>query len=141
MSESVSDTMHDQKFVTALLAVFAGIAILLAAAGLYGVVSWGVSQRVNEIAIRMALGATPSQVHRMVLARGLRPTLLGIVIGIPAAISAASLLRGMLFEVRAVDPVTFVVVPAMLLLVAVAACALPARRATRIDPTVGLRVD
>ena len=124
-----------------LLVVFAGIAIILAAAGLYGVVSWGVSQRVNEIAIRMALGATPGEVHRMVLLKGLRPTFLGIAIGIPMAISASGLLRGLLFEVGAVDPFTFTIVPLMLLAVAVLACSVPAIRATRIDPTIGLRAE
>ena len=141
MSESVSETMRDQKFVMTLLAAFAGIAIILAAVGLYGVVSWGVSQRVNEIAIRMALGASRSEVHRMVLLKGLRPALIGIAIGTPLAASAAGLLRGHLYEVRPVDPFTFTVVPLMLLAVAALSCSVPAIRATRIDPVIGLRID
>ena len=141
MSESVSETTRDQKFVMTLLVAFAGIAIVLAVVGLYGVVSWGVSQRVNEIAIRMALGATRGEVHRMVLAKGLRPGLLGIAVGIPVAASVTGLLQGLLFQVRPVDPFTFTVVPLMLLAITVLACSVPAIRATRVDPTIGLRVD
>jgi len=141
MSESVGETTRDQKFVMALLAAFAGIAVVLAGIGLYGVVSWGVSQRVKEIAIRMALGATGREVHRMVLWKGLRPACLGIAIGVPAAASLTGLLQGLLFEVRPVDPLTFTVVPLILLVITVFASWVPATRATRVDPTIGLRVD
>jgi putative ABC transport system permease protein len=141
MDESVGETTRDQQFVMTLLAAFAGIAVVLAAVGLYGVVSWGVSQRVKEIAIRIALGATSREVHRMVLLKGLRPALLGIAIGIPAAASLTGLMQGFLFGVRPIDPVTFTAVPLVLLAITVLACAVPASRATRVDPTVGLRVD
>lgn len=141
MEESVSETTRDQQFVMTLLAAFAGIAMVLAAVGLYGVVSWGVSQRVKEIAIRIALGATPREVHRMVLLKGLRPALIGIAIGIPAAASLTGLMQGFLFGVRPIDPLTFTVVPLMLLAITVLASSVPAMRAPRVDPTVGLRVD
>jgi predicted permease len=141
MEESVNQTTRDQQFVMTLLAAFAGIAMVLAAVGLYGVVSWGVSQRVKEIAIRIALGATGREVHRMVLLKGLRPALLGIAIGIPAAASLTGLMQGFLFGVRPIDPLTFTVVPLLLLGITVLACSVPAVRATRVDPTIGLRVD
>ncbi len=141
LGESVSETTRDQKMVMTLLAAFAGIAILLAATGLYGVVAWGVSQRVKEIAIRMALGASSRSVQGMVLWRGLRPALVGIALGVPLAASVTGLMRGLLFEVAPVDPVTFLVVPVMVVGVTVVASAVPAARATRLDPNVGLRVD
>src|SRR5207245_2673707 len=98
-----------------------------------------VSQRVNEISIRIALGATRGEVRRMVLMRGLRPALIGIAIGVPFTAFAASLLRSLLFQVRPVDPFTFIVVPLILLCVVILASSLPAIRATRIDPNIGLR--
>ena len=139
--ESVSETTRDQKFVMTLLAAFAGIAAVLAAVGLYGVVSWGVSQRVKEIAIRIALGASRREVHSMVLLQGLRPAILGIAIGIPAAIAVSRVLRGFLFDVGPMDALTFTVVPLLMLTVTVLASSVPALRATRVDPTIGLRVD
>jgi putative ABC transport system permease protein len=139
VSESVGETARDRQFTMTLIASLAGLAVVLAAVGLYGVVSWGVSQRVNEISIRMALGATFGEVRKMILLEGLRPALLGVAIGIPGAAFATGLLRSLLFQVRPFDPLTFVVVPLMLLAVAALASLLPAIRATRIDPTAGLR--
>ena len=141
MDESLHETTGDRQFVMTLLAAFAGMAMVLASVGLYGVVSWGVSQSVKEIAIRIALGANSGEVHRMVLLRGLRPALLGITTGIPAAAFLTRLMRGLLFGVRPLDPVTFTLVPLLLVTVTVLACSLPAIRATRVDPTTGLRVD
>jgi putative ABC transport system permease protein len=141
MDESLSETTLDQMFLMTLLAAFAGIAVFLATIGVYGVVSWGVSQSAKEIAIRIALGATRREVHRMVLVRGLRPALLGIAIGVPAAAFLTQLMRGILFDVGPMDPVTFAFVPAMLLTITVIACLAPAIRAARIDPMIGLRVD
>lgn len=141
MDDSRGETTLDQKFVVSLLAAFAGIAVILATVGLYGVVSWGVSQRRKEIAIRIALGASAREVHWMVLSRGLRPAAWGILIGIPAAASVARLMQGLLFGVRQIDPVTFTLVPLLLLAITVLASSLPAIRATRVDPTIGLRVD
>ncbi|HTQ55288.1 MAG TPA: ABC transporter permease [Bryobacteraceae bacterium] len=141
LAESLSETTRDQQFVMALLAAFAGMALLLAAFGLYGVVSWGVSQRAKEIAIRMALGASSQEVRRMVLWKGLRPALFGIAIGVPAAASIRGLIESFLFEVRTLDPATFIFVPLLLIAVTTAASLVPATRATRVDPTAGLRVD
>jgi predicted permease len=141
MDESLNGTTGDRKFVMILLAAFAGMAMILASIGLYGVVSWGVSQSTKEIAIRIALGATSGEMHRMVLLRGLRPALLGIATGIPGAAFITRLMRGLLFDVHPIDAVTFTSVPIVLLTVTVLACVVPAVRATRVDPTIGLRVD
>jgi len=137
--ELIGETTRDTQFIMALFGLFGGLAIALAAVGLYGLVSWGVSQRVNEISIRIALGATRGEVRQMILIKGLRPALIGIAIGVPFTAFAASLLRNLLFQVRPVDPFTFIVVPLMLLGVAILASSLPAIRATRIDPNIGLR--
>jgi ABC-type antimicrobial peptide transport system permease subunit len=139
VSELVGETARDRQFTMSLIALLAGLAAILAAVGLYGVVSWGVSQRVNEICIRIALGATPGEVRKMILLKGLRPALVGVAIGIPCAALATGLLRSLLFQVSPVDPLTFAAVPLLLLVVAAVASWLPAIRATRIDPTAGLR--
>lgn len=141
VSESVGNTARDRQFTMTLIASLAGLAVVLAAVGLYGVVSWGVSQRVNEISIRMALGATYGGVRKMILLQGLRPALVGVAFGIPGAALATGLLRSLLFQVRPFDPLTFAVVPLILLAVAAVASLLPAIRATRIDPTAGLRAE
>ena len=137
--ELIGETTRDTQFIMALFGLFGGLAIALAAVGLYGLVSWGVSQRVNEISIRIALGASRGEVRQMILIKGLRPALIGMAIGVPFTAFAASLLRNLLFQVRPVDPFTFIVVPIMLLGVAILASSLPAIRATRIDPNIGLR--
>jgi ABC-type antimicrobial peptide transport system permease subunit len=139
VSDAIGDTARDRQFIMTLLALFAGLAVILAAVGLYGVVSWGVSQRVNEISIRIALGADHAEVRKMILLQGLRPAFIGVAIGLPAAALAADLLRSLLFQVRPLDPLTFTVVPFGLLATAALASSLPAIRATRIDPTIGLR--
>jgi putative ABC transport system permease protein len=141
MDDSIGETTQDRRFLMTLLAVFAGMAVVLAAVGLYGVVSWGVSQSLKEIAIRIALGASRREVHRMVLMRGLRPAILGIAIGVPAAAFMTRFLRGLIFHVHSIDPLTFTFVPLLLLAITVLASSFPAIRATRVDPTIGLRVD
>jgi putative ABC transport system permease protein len=139
MDELLSTSTAGRQFNMLLFAAFAGLALLLAAIGLYGLVSHSVSQRKAEIGIRIALGASASQVNRMVLVQGLRPALVGVAIGLTAAAFAVRILRSQLFGVTPADPVTFVVVPVLLLAVAVLACCLPAIRATRLDPTMALR--
>jgi predicted permease len=139
MSESVDNTIKGRKYITLLFGAFAIVAIVLATVGLYGVVSWGVLQRTNEITIRMAMGASANNVLRMILLKALQPTMAGVIVGVPCALLAARLLRSFLFQVRPSDPFTFVVVPVLLLGVASFASFVPALRATRIDPMIGLR--
>jgi ABC-type antimicrobial peptide transport system permease subunit len=117
------------------------LALLLASIGLYGVVSYAVSQRTAEIGIRIALGAARTEVSRMVLVQGMKPALVGIALGLAGAALASGALKSLLFGVGAADPITFMAVPVLLLLVVAVACLLPALRATRIDPTIALRAE
>jgi predicted permease len=141
MEEQVAASTTDRQFTLLLFAAFAVLAILLAAVGLYGVVSYSVSQRKTEIGIRMALGATRSDIGRLVVTQGLLPAAVGSVIGLAAAFFASRVLAALLFGVSATDPLTFAVVPALLLVVAGAACYLPAMRAARQSPTTALRAE
>ncbi|HLY17361.1 MAG TPA: ABC transporter permease [Bryobacteraceae bacterium] len=139
MEEIVGRSAQNREFSVLLLGLFAGLALMLAAIGLYGVLSYVVSQRTAEIGIRVALGAPSSEVRRLILVQGMKPALAGIGAGLIVAAFGARLLRGLLFAVGAGDPVTFVAVPLVLLGVAAIACLVPAMRATRIDPTLALR--
>jgi len=121
--------------------VFAIIALLLSVIGIYGVISYSVTQRTPEIGIRTALGATPSDILRLVLKGGMALTLLGIMIGLPAAIALTSLIKKLLFGVGSMDPLTFVSIPALLAVAALVACYVPARRAAKVDPVVALRLE
>jgi putative ABC transport system permease protein len=131
--------MSPQKFSSVLLSVFAGLALVLAAIGIYGVIAYSVVERTREIGIRMALGATRDNVRRLILRQALRIGLLGIIFGAVAAYPTAHVLAGLLFGVRLHDPAVYCVVAASLLFVVVAASYFPARRATRVDPLVALR--
>ena len=141
MEEIISDTIQDQRFSMILLGAFAGIALLLAGVGIYGVVSYLVGQRTQEIGIRLALGARRRDVLQMVLGNGLRMALVGIAIGVAAALALTRLMANLLFGVSATDPVTFLCVAVVLTLVALAACYVPARRAMNVDPIVALRYE
>jgi putative ABC transport system permease protein len=141
MEEVIAENMEDASLQTAVLSAFAGMALLLAAVGLYGVMAYAVAQRTREIGIRMALGAHPRAVMAMVLGRGGRLTLAGLVLGAPAAFGLARLLSKMLFAVGVADPVTFAAVASLLAAVAMAACYIPARRAMQVDPVVALRYE
>jgi ABC-type antimicrobial peptide transport system permease subunit len=124
-----------------LLASFAGLALVLAAVGLYGVVTHAMRQRTHEIGVRVALGARAEDVLRLVLRQGLPLALLGIAIGLAGAAAATRLIRSQLYEVGPGDPVTFVAVAGVLAFVALAASWFPARAALRVDPVVALRAD
>jgi predicted permease len=139
MQELVSDSMASRRLPMILLSAFAGLALLLACVGLYGVISYSVAKRVQEIGIRMALGAQPSTVRNMVLRQGMRLALIGAAIGIGAALGLTRLLTSLLFGVQPRDPLVFVAVPVLLTAVALLACYLPARRATRTNPLEALR--
>ncbi|HEX3253530.1 MAG TPA: ABC transporter permease [Pyrinomonadaceae bacterium] len=134
-------SVADRKFLMALMGLFAGLALLLTTIGLYGVISYLVNQRTQEIGIRMALGAQVGQILSMVLKQGMFLVVLGVVIGLGAAWLLTSFMSKLLYEVSATDPVTFGVIAVLLIIVALLACYLPARRATKVDPMVALRYE
>lgn len=141
MNEIRSDSVAPERLNLTLLSIFAGIALLLAIVGIYGVMSYSVSQRTHEIGIRMAIGAKPGDVFRMVIGQGMTLTLIGIAFGLIGAFGLTRLMTTMLFGVQPTDPVTFAVIAALLMLVAVVACYVPSRRATKVDPLVALRYE
>jgi predicted permease len=141
MSRNISDSLGDERLRSVLLTVFAGIGFALALVGVYGVVSYSVAKRVQEIGIRMALGASPRDVLRLVIGQGLLPVVLGVVIGAVAAATLTRLVASQLYGVKATDPATFFGAAALVLVVALLACCIPARRAMRVDPMVALRYE
>jgi putative ABC transport system permease protein len=141
MEQVMRDSLAPSRIKTLLLGIFSGLALVLAAVGVYGVVSYSVAQRTHEIGIRMALGARPGQVWRLVVVQGMRIVLIGAAFGLALAGWASRFLGSQVYGVSATDPVTFLVVPILLLLVALVANWLPALRATRIDPLEALRYE
>ena len=141
MDEVVSNSVAERRLTMLLLTIFAGAALLLAAVGIYGVIAYGVTQRTQEIGIRMALGAQRSDVLRMVVKQALVMVLAGIVVGGTGALLLTRLMQGLLFQIKPADPVTFAVVSAILAAVAVLASYIPGRRATRVDPVIALRAE
>jgi predicted permease len=139
MAEIVSGLDWRTRFVMSLLAIFSVMSLLLAVTGIYAALSYVVSQRTREIGVRMALGAERRDILKLVIAQGMRLTLIGIVIGSVAAVVLTQLMASLLFGVSATDPATFVMIALLLLIVALLACYLPARRATKVDPIVALR--
>jgi putative ABC transport system permease protein len=139
MNESVDRVVAQPRFNTLLLAMFGALALILAGIGIYGVLSYSVSQRAREIGIRMALGATNNNVLTLILSQGLRLALLGVALGLAFALMLTRWMSSLLFEVRSDDPFTFSCVALLLCGVALLACYLPARRATAVDPMVALR--
>ncbi|HEX6650439.1 MAG TPA: ABC transporter permease [Pyrinomonadaceae bacterium] len=141
MDELVSKSMVQPRFLALLLATFSGIALFLAAIGIYGVMAYSVAQRTQEIGVRMALGARPLHVLRLIFSQSLGMLLIGIVIGLAGAFALTRLMRTLLFEITATDPLTYVSVIGLLTLVALLACYIPARRAAKVDPLIALRYE
>jgi putative ABC transport system permease protein len=141
MEEALSGSISDVRSVTTVLGMFAFVAIALAALGLYGVLAFFVARRAHEIGIRMALGASAGSVLRLVVSRGMILVAVGSVVGIAGALGATRLVEEMLFQVGATDPATFAIVTALLVLVALGACILPAWRAVRVDPVEAFRTE
>jgi ABC-type antimicrobial peptide transport system permease subunit len=141
LNDVISDSLAAKRFAMILLGVFAALAMVLSSIGIYGVISYLAGQRTQEIGIRMALGAERGNVLRMVLGQAGKMVLLGISIGVAAAIGLARLMASMLFGVSPWDPLTLVGVVLLLALVSLLACYIPARRATRVDPMIALRYE
>jgi putative ABC transport system permease protein len=139
MEERVSTSISPRRFNALLLAMFAGLALMLAAVGIYGVIAFSVAQRTHEIGVRMALGAQAGQLLWLVIGEGMSLALVGIVIGVAGALGVMRFIRSFLFHVSATDPVTFTAVALLLTVVAFLACYIPARHAMRVDPMVALR--
>lgn len=141
MSDIVADSLVRPRFLSILLTVFSALALLLAAIGIYGVMAYSVSQRTQEIGVRMALGAKPIDVLKMVMGQGASLAAIGVIIGLISAFGLTRLMSSLLFEVSVTDPITFAAVVVLLAVVALAACYIPARRATKVDPMVALRYE
>jgi ABC-type antimicrobial peptide transport system permease subunit len=139
MTEVVAAALATPRLTGFLLATFAFVALALAAVGIYGVLAYLVSQRTQEIGVRLAIGADRSQVLNMILRQGMTLAIGGIAAGIVAAFLLTRLMQSLLYQVRAADPATFAAVPVILLLVSLAASYLPARRATQVSPLIALR--
>ena len=141
MNEVVSKSMVQPRFLALLLATFSGIALFLAAIGIYGVMAYSVAQRTQEIGVRMALGARPLHVLRLVFGQSMGMLLIGVVIGLAGAFALTRFMRTLLFEITATDPLTYVSVIGLLTVVALLACYIPARRAAKVDPLIALRYE
>jgi len=141
MDEWVNRSTATPRYRTTLLGLFAAIAMILAATGIYGVMSYSVAQRTHEIGIRMALGARQGDVRRMVVGQGMLLVAVGLGIGLLTAFGVTRVMNTLLFQVTAKDPLTFLAVAGLLSIVAFVACFIPARRATKVDPLTALRYE
>ena len=141
MGELVSQATARRRFQTTLLTVFAAVALLLAMVGFYGLMAYAVKQRGSEIGVRMALGASRRQVMTMVLGDGMKLVITGLVFGLAGALALTHILASFLFNVHPIDPLTFIAVPLLVLLVTFAACAIPGWKAAEVDPIQALRCD
>jgi putative ABC transport system permease protein len=141
MDDVVSGANARPRFTLVLLATFAAVALVLAAVGIYGVISYAVSRRTHEIGVRMALGATPRNVVRLIIGQGMRVVMVGVVAGLIGASLVTRLMTNVVYGVRVTDPLTYGAVALLLTVVALLASYIPARRATRIDPLTSMRSD
>jgi putative ABC transport system permease protein len=141
MGEIRAESVAPERLNLTLLAIFAGIALVLAIVGIYGVMSYSVTQRTHEIGIRMAIGAQPRDVFTMILGQGMKLALIGIGLGLVGAFALTRLMASMLFGVEPTDATTFSAIAVLLTVVALLACYLPGRRATKVEPTVSLRYE
>ncbi|HET9787122.1 MAG TPA: FtsX-like permease family protein, partial [Pyrinomonadaceae bacterium] len=141
MDEIRAESVSGERLNLTLFSIFAGIALVLAVVGIYGVMSYTVTQRTHEIGIRMAIGAQQRDVFKMVLGQGMMLALIGIAIGLVGAFALTRLMASMLFGVTATDPATFAAIAVLLTAVALMACYLPGRRATKVDPVISLRYE
>jgi len=139
MEQQLSQSIAPQRFIALLLSLFATLALIQALIGIYGVMSYAVAQRRQELGIRMALGAQPGNILSLVLRRGMKLTLIGMALGLMGAVASTRLLRDMLFGIKPIDPLTFAAMTLLLLCISLVACFLPARRATKVDPMNVLR--
>ena len=141
MDTRLAGSAQEEEFWMLLLGLFAGLAVALAAVGLYGVISYAVAQRTHEIGIRTALGATRTDVFTLIVRQGLVLALLGVAIGIPAAVALTRMIASRLIGVTATDPATLAAAAVLFVSIALLACSIPARRATKVDPLVALRTE
>ena len=141
LSEHLHDSLARRRFNLVLLSLFGGVALLLAAVGIYGVISYGVTQRTHEMGIRTALGAKPRDVIRLVVGQAMFLALGGVGIGLVAALALTRLMKGLLFNISVTDPTTFVAIALLMVFIALLACLIPARRATKVDPLIALRYE
>jgi putative ABC transport system permease protein len=141
MKEVIAKSIARPRFNALLLAIFAGVALVLASVGIYGVMNYSATQRTQEIGIRMALGAKPGDILRLVVGHGMKLTLAGIVIGVIASLALTRVMANLLFGITATDLPTFIAVSAVLTIVALVANYIPARRATRLNPVIALRYE
>jgi predicted permease len=141
MDQIADSSISTPRFASFLVGLFAALAIVLAAIGIYGVISYSASQRTHEFGLRMALGAARRDVLRLVISQGIKLTLAGVALGVVAALALARLLQSLIYEVSAADPLTFAMVATIVIIVALLACYVPARRATKSDPTLALRAE
>jgi putative ABC transport system permease protein len=141
MQERVATSIAPSRLIMLLLGLFAGLALVLAAVGIYSVIAYGVTQRTREIGIRMALGAQAADVLKLIVGQGMTLALLGVAIGLGLAVALTRFMQGLLYEVDAFDPVTFAAISLLLVGIALAACYIPARRAAKVDPMVALRYE